>query len=163
MTLVTYVLLCRYCASPADVTVQTRLPQETEHPGSCMQKFKVRVTTVTKPPLILTLILNQSCESQGLLLGECGAALVAGVNLMQLAGTTAVICQLQALSASGRCRTFDVAADGYGRGEGVAVMLLRPSGAGGSSGLPIMVAGSAVNQVKQLTRACCWTLMRACH
>ena len=69
---------------------------------------------------------------------------------MQLAGTMAAICQLKALSASGRCRTFDVAADGYGRGEGVTVMLLRPPGAGGSSGLPIIVAGSAVNQVTQL-------------
>ena len=33
----------------------------------------------------------------------------------------------QALSADGRCKTFDASADGYGRGEGFAVAYLTPS------------------------------------
>lgn len=33
----------------------------------------------------------------------------------------------QALSADGRCKTFDAGADGYGRGEGFAVAYLNPS------------------------------------
>jgi Beta-ketoacyl synthase, N-terminal domain len=32
---------------------------------------------------------------------------------------------LQALSLVGRCQSFEAAADGYGRGEGIAVLLLR--------------------------------------
>ena len=47
-----------------------------------------------------------------------------GVNAMLLAATTAAICQLQALSPIGRCKTFDASADGYGRGEGFAVAVL---------------------------------------
>ena len=35
---------------------------------------------------------------------------------------------LQALSMDGRCKTFDAAADGYGRGEGFAVLCIAPSG-----------------------------------
>lgn len=43
----------------------------------------------------------------GLLDYETHAALVGGVNIMLSAGTTAGICQLQALSTTGRCLTFD--------------------------------------------------------
>ena len=39
--------------------------------------------------------------------------------------TTARICILQALSQVGRCRSFDAAGDGYGRGEGFTLALLR--------------------------------------
>ncbi|KAK9841812.1 hypothetical protein WJX81_004632 [Elliptochloris bilobata] len=46
---------------------------------------------------------------------------------MLLSATTAGICQLQALSPVGRCHSFDASGDGYGRGEGFAIALLRPS------------------------------------
>ena len=82
---------------------------------------------------------------QSLKLGENDSALAAGVNLMLLGETTAAICQLQALSPVGRCKTFDASADGYGRGEGVAVVLLQPVDGVGES-LSIL-CGSAVNQV----------------
>ena len=36
-----------------------------------------------------------------------------------------MVLWLQALSAVGRCQSFEAAADGYGRGEGIAVLLLR--------------------------------------
>ena len=51
---------------------------------------------------------------------------------------------LQALSAAGRCRTLDAAADGYGRGEGFVVAALAPLG---TAARPLgLLAGSAVNQ-----------------
>lgn len=44
--------------------------------------------------------------------------------------TVVKICQLAALSPVGRCQTFSSAADGYGRGEGFAVLALAaPSSA----------------------------------
>ena len=44
----------------------------------------------------------------GLLNQEANSALVGGTNIMLSAETTAGICQLQALSIIGRCRTFDI-------------------------------------------------------
>jgi acyl transferase domain-containing protein len=82
---------------------------------------------------------------QSLKLSENDSAVAVGVNLMLLGGTTAAICQLQALSPVGRCKTFDASADGYGRGEGVAAMILQPVSGDGRA-IAILV-GSAVNQV----------------
>ena len=71
---------------------------------------------------------------------------------MLFGGTTSAICQLQALSPGGRCKTFDDDADGYGRGEGVAIMVLRSFQ--GTSATLLIVHGSAVNQVRYTPRSC---------
>ena len=82
---------------------------------------------------------------QSLILEENNSAVAAGVNLMLRAETTAAICQLQALSQNGRCKTFDASADGYGRGEGVAALVLKPPG---SVTDPVaLLHASTVNQV----------------
>jgi hypothetical protein len=66
---------------------------------------------------------------------------------MLISATTAAICQLQALSPVGRCKSFDDSGDGYGRGEGVALAVLSPVSALPHYALPhAVVIGSAVNQ-----------------
>ena len=87
--------------------------------------------------------------------------MAAGVNLMLLGGTTAAICQLQALSPAGRCRTFDASADGYGRGEGVAAMILQPA-RGDARALAVLV-GSAVNQVCMPHLKHSWNFRASCQ
>lgn len=66
---------------------------------------------------------------------------------MLLSATTAAICQLQALSPVGRCKSFDTSGDGYGRGEGVALAVIMPLGSlAHTQAYQAVILGSAVNQ-----------------
>jgi hypothetical protein len=67
--------------------------------------------------------------------GECELALVAGVSAM-LTPSSALNCAIAGMtSATGRCHTFDEAADGYVRSEGCgAVVLQRMSDAAAAGG-----------------------------
>ncbi|MBS0640743.1 MAG: AMP-binding protein, partial [Proteobacteria bacterium] len=62
---------------------------------------------------------------RALLAGECELAIVAGVHLMLDPTLFQVLSHAQALSPDGRCKVFDARADGYGRGEGCGVVVLK--------------------------------------
>lgn len=63
--------------------------------------------------------------SQSLRAGECDVAIVGGVNLMVSPEGFIYSCRLRALSPDGHCKTFDAAADGYARGEGCGIIILK--------------------------------------
>ncbi|MEN0136511.1 MAG: aminotransferase class I/II-fold pyridoxal phosphate-dependent enzyme [Rhodococcus sp. (in: high G+C Gram-positive bacteria)] len=88
---------------------------------------------------------HQACAA--LRSGDCDQALAGGVNLT-LTPTVNVFYTQAGLSApDGRCKPFSGAADGIGRGEGVAVLVLRRLEDAQAEGLPIyaVIKGSAVN------------------
>uniref|UniRef100_UPI003BAC64F2 amino acid adenylation domain-containing protein n=1 Tax=Stappia sp. TaxID=1870903 RepID=UPI003BAC64F2 len=62
---------------------------------------------------------------QALRLGECGVALAGGVKLQMLTEIDLVLARAGMLAADGRCKTFDTSADGYVRGEGLGVLVLK--------------------------------------
>ncbi|MFD6397503.1 thioester reductase domain-containing protein [Nocardia sp. NPDC060249] len=80
--------------------------------------------------------------------GESDVVLVGGVNVMSSPVTTVALSKGRMLSASGQCHTFDAAADGYVRGEGCGVVVLKRLSAALSDGDRVLavVRGSAVNQ-----------------
>ncbi|MEV7414853.1 SDR family NAD(P)-dependent oxidoreductase [Streptomyces sp. NPDC089919] len=57
--------------------------------------------------------------------GACDTALVGGVNLMLSPYGFVLVSKMRALSPTGTCKTFDAAADGYSRGEGGAMFVLK--------------------------------------
>jgi acyl transferase domain-containing protein/acyl-CoA synthetase (AMP-forming)/AMP-acid ligase II/acyl carrier protein len=80
--------------------------------------------------------------------GECGLALVGGVNLLLAPDLTTTFARAGMLAPDGRCKTFDAAADGYVRGEGCGVVVLKRLSDAQRDGDRVLavVRGSAVNQ-----------------
>jgi len=88
---------------------------------------------------------HQACQS--LRAGECDMALAGGVNLQLSPVWTVGLSKLGALSPSGRCRTFDAKADGFVRGEGCGVVVLKrlSDAVAGQDRILALIRGSAVN------------------
>ncbi|MEM7532860.1 MAG: type I polyketide synthase [Chloroflexota bacterium] len=78
---------------------------------------------------------------------ECELALAGGVHLNLSPDTFVMLAQSRALSPDGRCKTFDETADGYGRGEGCGVLVLKRLSKAVQDGDNILaiLRGSAVN------------------
>jgi acyl transferase domain-containing protein/thioesterase domain-containing protein len=67
--------------------------------------------------------LHHACVS--LRTGESDTAIAAGVNLLLSPAVTVAFRRAGALAPDGRCKPFSAAADGIGRGEGCAAVLLK--------------------------------------
>ena len=85
---------------------------------------------------------------QALRAGDCRMALAGGANLMLSIESFIAFSQSRMLAPNGRCKTFDAAADGFGRGEGAAVVVLKRLADAQADGDHVLaiVRGSAVNQ-----------------
>ncbi|PKU23899.1 hypothetical protein CWS72_14585, partial [Telmatospirillum siberiense] len=57
--------------------------------------------------------------------GACDHALAGGVSLILSPGTTIALSQFHMMSGDGRCKVFDLAADGYVRSEGCGFVVLK--------------------------------------
>ncbi|MBP5223174.1 MAG: hypothetical protein J6Z35_08455, partial [Lachnospiraceae bacterium] len=90
--------------------------------------------------------INNAVES--LKRGQCDMAVVGGVNLLLSPATFVALSQIQALSPDGRCKSFDASADGYGRGEGCGVIILKRLEDAEADGnhIEAVIKGSCVGQ-----------------
>ncbi len=90
--------------------------------------------------------LHQAC--QALDSGDCDLALVGGVNVILTPIPMINFSRARMLAPDGRCKTFDAAADGYVRGEGCGVVVLKRIDDARRDGdwIRAVVRGTAVNQ-----------------
>lgn len=103
-----------------------------------------------------TLTIETACSSslvachlacQSLRRQECNIALVGGVNLILTPDMSMIESRANMNSPDGRCKTFDDSADGYGRGEGCGMVVLKRLSDAQADGDQILalIRGSAVN------------------
>jgi acyl transferase domain-containing protein/acyl carrier protein len=90
--------------------------------------------------------LHLACQS--LRGGECDQALAGGVNLILSPEYTIAFSKARMLSPDGRCKTFDAAANGYVRGEGCGVVMLKRLSDALEHGdeIKALIRGTAINQ-----------------
>ena len=90
--------------------------------------------------------LHLACQS--LRQGECEAALAGAINLMLTPELTIALSQAHMMAPDGRCKTFDANANGYVRGEGCGVVVLKRLSQAVQDGDNILalIRGSAVGQ-----------------
>lgn len=85
---------------------------------------------------------------QSILNGESEMALAGGVNLILTPEITIGFSKAGMMASDGRCKTFDHRADGYVRGEGAGIVILKPLAKALEDNDPIyaVIRGSAINQ-----------------
>ncbi|ORV36772.1 type I polyketide synthase [Mycobacterium conspicuum] len=111
--------------------------------GLGLQGPAVTVDTACSSSLVAV---HQAC--QALRYGECDLALVGGANVLLSAKTAMTFSHAHMLAPDGKCKTFDAAADGYVRGEGVGVVIVKRLEDAIRDGdrIRAVIRGSAVNQ-----------------
>src|ERR1700760_1454422 len=108
-----------------------------------LQGPAVAVDTACSSSLVA---IHQAC--QALLLGECDLALAGGANALLTPATMITFSHAHMLAPDGRCKTFDAAADGYVRGEGCGVIVIKRLEDAIRDGdrIRAVIRGSAINQ-----------------
>nr|WP_298143398.1 beta-ketoacyl synthase N-terminal-like domain-containing protein [uncultured Pseudomonas sp.] len=99
-------------------------------------------------------------------LGQCKSALVGGVGLLLTPTTFVRFGKMGMLSPSGKCSAFDSDANGYVRGEGAGVVMLKPLAQAQADGDRIwgVIKGVAINhggKVRSLTSPSAWAQAKA--
>ncbi|NUO79357.1 SDR family oxidoreductase, partial [candidate division KSB1 bacterium] len=108
-----------------------------------LQGPSLAVDTACSSSLVAVHLACQSLRN-----GETQLALAGGVNTMLSPAVTINFCKARMLAPDGRCKTFDEAADGYVRGEGCGIVVLKRLSDAERDGDHILalIRGSAVNQ-----------------
>ena len=129
-------------------------PYATTGTGNCIAANRISYIFDLKGP---SLAVDTACSSslvsvhlacQSIWTGESELALAGGVNMLLLPTIMVGFSKGGFMSSDGRCKSFDASADGYVRGEGAGLVLLKPLSQAQADGDNIygVILSSAVNQ-----------------
>ena len=129
-------------------------PYATTGTGNCIAANRISYIFDLKGP---SLAVDTACSSslvavhlacQSIWTGESSQALAGGVNMLLLPTIMVGFSKGGFMSGEGRCKSFAADADGYVRGEGAGLILLKPLSQAEADGDDIygVILSSAVNQ-----------------
>ena len=72
-----------------------------------------------------TLFYTHAYQLQCISVGDCDMAICGGVNCLFEPNVFVALCKARMLSPHGQCQTFTKHADGYARGEGCGIVILK--------------------------------------
>lgn len=144
------------CSTDYDSNVCSHMPTAYATTGTLRAFLSGRISHhfgLTGPSLVFdtacsssAVAIHTACKAlQG---GECAQALAGGVTLITSPYLYENLATAHFLSPSGATKPFDAAADGYCRGEGVGLVVLKKLSVALGDGDRVLgvIAGSAVNQ-----------------
>ena len=108
-----------------------------------LQGPSVAVDTACSSSLVAVHLACQSLRA-----GESRMALAGGVNLVITPDVTMLLSRARMMAPDGRCKVFDARADGFVRGEGCGVVVLKRLADAQADGDRVLavIRGTAVNQ-----------------
>jgi len=106
-----------------------------------LQGPSLAVDTACSSSLVAVHLACQSLRQQ-----ECDLAIVGGVNLILNDALNTSLEAGNMIAEDGRCKTFAASADGYGRGEGCGVVILKRISDVKRDRVFALIQGSAINQ-----------------
>lgn len=138
------------------IQAQTSSPSPFEAIGNALNALSGRISYclgLQGPSMIIDSACSSSLVSvhlacKSLQIGDCNLAIAGGTNILLSPSSYLSLSSSQMLSPEGHCKTFDASADGYARGEGIGVILLKRLSDAMRDRDPILavIKGSAVNQ-----------------
>ncbi|SFF41436.1 epothilone polyketide synthase D [Actinacidiphila alni] len=142
-----YVRLRQQYGDPAAIDGYQLLGENSFIAGRVAHTFGLRgpaqvVDTACSSSLVAV---HQACQS--LRLGETDLALAGGVNVILSPYGFVLVSKAGAVSPDARCKAFDASADGYARGEGCGLVVLKRLSDAQADGDRVLavIRGSAIN------------------
>ncbi len=108
-----------------------------------LQGPSIAIDTACSSSLVAVHLACQSLQT-----GESSLCLAGGVNLILSPEITITFSQAQMMAGDGRCKTFDASANGFVRGEGCGIVVLKrlSEAIQDKDNILAIIRGSAVNQ-----------------
>ncbi|MFF4761628.1 type I polyketide synthase [Streptomyces sp. NPDC001292] len=142
-----YVRMRQQLTDPTDVDPYQLMGEPAFLAGRVAYHFGLRGPAHVVDTACSSSLLAAHLACQSLRRGECDLALAGGVSLMLTPYGFVLVSKTGALSPDGRSKAFDASANGYARGEGCGVVVLKRLSDALADGDPVVavIHGSAVN------------------